>query len=182
MPFYQCPRCGGSNSYGQWEQRLNNNGNLSVRDNRGHQVGNVSGGFNVQNVRQQYCSSCVSVKMDLKFSAQDWKGLRTLVIAFGCFGALALAFQHFQDLSSKAIGSGYGSTIRQHAPTFYVVDLAISLLSLFAVYSVRRIRIRNQDKAFLRDRFYKPKPLPSAAKHYGLVIALIVIINAILVI
>ena len=78
MGYWQCPRCGGTSSYKQREQKFTNN--------------YETGGVNIRNTRETYCYSCMSVKMDYHLSKEDWKTIRwvasiiVLVLFIGAIG------------------------------------------------------------------------------------------------
>lgn len=68
MGYWQCPRCGGTSSYKQREQKFTNN--------------YETGGVGVRNTRETYCYSCMSVKMDYRLSPGDWKVIRWVASIF----------------------------------------------------------------------------------------------------
>ena len=161
MPYFQCPRCGGTDSFGQWEQRFNNQ-NVTYRDNHNRQVGTSNGGFGVSNVRQQYCRSCMSVKMDMKFTQKDFKVLGFVALLFfGIPMLISLATNIAVGVGSLSIGISLSSVqdtlARQSA--IYFLTVAISLgLGISLIVMLRKFWVRKEDKKFLQDRFYKPKP------------------------
>ena len=170
MPYFQCPRCGGTDSFGQWEQRFNNQ-NITYRDNQNRQVGTSNGGFGVSNVRQQYCRSCMSVKMDMKFTQKDFKILGIVALLFfGIPMLLSLATNIAVGLSGLSSGISFGSfkeTIAQLSLNYYLIASLLLLVGLLFITVYRKAWIRKEDKKFLGDRFYKPKPPRSKKFMYG---------------
>jgi len=160
MPYFQCPRCGGTDSFGQWEQRFNNQ-NITYRDNQNRQVGSSNGGFGVSNVRQQYCSACMSVKMDMKFTQKEVKtvGIAILILVgmSALYGLGIQIFLAFENFTSSVKSPSITTTIGQLGPTYYGISGAIFLFGCSAIQVYRKIWIRNQDKKFLQDRFHKPR-------------------------
>jgi hypothetical protein len=182
MPYYQCPRCGGNNSFGQWEQRFNNQ-NITYRDNQNRQVGSSNGGFGVSNVRQQYCSSCVSVKMDMKFTQSEIK-----FVAYGIIGFVVVttvlslgsvmisnAKDFFSNIDSRAINDSF----QQLGTVFYGISGTIFLIGMASILLYRKLWIRKQDQLFLKDRFHKPRAPKSFKFLSGWFFFLYVLTNAI---
>ena len=160
MPYFQCPRCGGTDSFGQWEQRFNSQ-NISYRDNHNRQVGTSNGGFGVSNVRQQYCRSCMSVKMDLKFTQKDFKILGIAILLFlGVSLILNLGGLIITGISALvwAISVSLPELSLPQDTSFFIFSSGFFLLGLLVVATYRKLWIRKEDKKFLRDRFYRPKP------------------------
>jgi hypothetical protein len=161
MPYFQCPRCGGTDSFGQWEQRFNSQ-NISYRDNQNRQVGTSNGGFGVSNVRQQYCRSCMSVKMDMKFTQKDFKILGIVALLFFGIPILLsvgtnLAIGIVGIFSAFSVGSIRESSA-QLSSTYYLISSLALIAGLVCITILRKSWIRKEDKKFLRDRFHKPKP------------------------
>jgi len=164
MPYYQCPRCGGTDSFGQWEQRFKNT-NVSYYDNQRHPVGSSNNGFGISNVRQQYCVNCVSVKMDLRLSADDLNFISNLFRGIG--NLISAIFEFVVRIISRTapyvlilILMGLLSlsieNVDRPLPTWYIpgnCGLGVALLLFIEIY--RKVRIRQEDKNFLRDRFNK---------------------------
>jgi len=164
MPYYQCPRCGGTDSFGQWEQRFKNT-NVSYYDNQRHPVGSSNNGFGISNVRQQYCVNCVSVKMDLRLSADDLNFISNLFRGIG--NLISAIFEFVVRIISRTapyvlilILMGLLSlsieNVDRPLPTWYIpgnCGLGVALLLFIEIY--RKVRIRQEDKNFLRDRFHK---------------------------
>jgi hypothetical protein len=182
MPFYQCPRCGGTDSYGQWEQRFNSP-DITYRDNQNRQVGSSNGGFGVSNVRQQYCQSCMSVKMDLKFSQQDLKVLGT-VAKFLIGGSLIyfIFVKVVQFLSGVKNGFYSDSLLgvtEKLSPLFYAVSGTSFLFGCIVLSLMRKVMISREDRKFLKDRFHKPKRQRSKKFFFTWYLVAFITINAI---
>jgi hypothetical protein len=186
MPYYQCPRCGGTDSFGQWEQRFKNT-NVSYYDNQRHPIGSSNNGFGVSNVRQQYCVNCVSVKMDLRLSADDlnfisnlFRGIGNLISAIFEFvvriisrSAPYLLIFVFIGLLSLTIES-----TERTLPSWYIpgtCGVGVALLIFIEIY--RKVRIRQEDKKFLRDRFHKIKPVANRTRLYFISVSLQILSN-----
>ena len=174
MPYYQCPRCGGTDSFGQWEQRFKNT-NVSYFDNRRHPIGSSDNGFGVSNVRQQYCVNCVSVKMDFKLSVDDinfvrnfFRGIGNLITAMFelIVRVISRAAPYF--LLSILFGILYLTieSVNRPLPKLYLVaNLFVSLTLFLFVEIYRKLRIRREDDKFLKDRFHKIQ-LPIRRKRF----------------
>ena len=164
MPRYQCPRCGGTDSFGQWEQRFKNT-NVSYFDNRRHPIGSSDNGFGVSNVRQQYCVNCVSVKMDFKLSVDDINFVRNLFRGVG--NLITAMFELIVRVISRAapyflLSILFGilyltiENVNRPLPKLYLVaNLFVSLTLFLFVEVYRKLRIRKEDEKFLKDRFHK---------------------------
>ena len=164
MPYYQCPRCGGTDSFGQWEQRFKNT-NVSYFDNRRHPIGSSDNGFGVSNVRQQYCVNCVSVKMDFKLSVDDINFVRNLFRGVG--NLITAMFELIVRVISRAapyflLSILFGilyltiENVNRPLPKLYLVaNLFVSLTLFLFVEVYRKLRIRKEDEKFLKDRFHK---------------------------
>lgn len=179
MPYFQCPRCGGTDTYGQWEQRFNSQ-NITYKNPQGRVVGSSDGGFGVSNVRQQYCSSCVSVKMDMKLTASDWKVIRLIGIGFFFFmiGSLIVTGLGSAMASIGSIGTTpIADNFQSAPPAYFIVNAAAIFLLVVGRKIYKNIWIRRQDKLFLRDRFYKPVPPKSAMKIYIWILLLLMAAN-----
>ena len=163
MPRYQCPRCGGTDSFGQWEQRFKNT-NVSYYDNRRHPIGSSDNGFGVSNVRQQYCVNCVSVKMDFTLTADDINFIRNLFRGIGnlisamielIVRVISRTAPYF--LLSILFGILYLTieSVNRPLPKLYLVaNLFVSLTLFLFVEIYRKLRIRREDNKFLKDRFH----------------------------
>lgn len=186
MPYYQCPRCGGTDSFGQWEQRFKNT-NVSYYDNQRHPVGSSNNGFGVSNVRQQYCVNCVSVKMDLRLSADDLNFISNLFRGIG--NLISAIFEFVVRLISRSapyllifvfiglLSLSIESTERP-LPNWYILGncgLGVALLVFIEIY--RKVRIRQEDKKFLRDRFHKIKPVANRKRLYFISVSLQILSN-----
>jgi hypothetical protein len=164
MPRYQCPRCGGTDSFGQWEQRFKN-ANVSYYDNRRHPIGTSDNGFGVSNVRQQYCVNCVSVKMDFTLTADDINFIRNLLRGFGnlisaLIGLIVRLVSRTAPyfLLSILFGVLYLTIegVNRPLPELYLAaNLFVSLTLFLFVEIYRKLRIRSEDNKFLKDRFHK---------------------------
>ncbi len=164
MPYYQCPRCGGTDSFGQWEQRLRNT-NVTYYDNQRHPVGSSNNGFGFSNVRQEYCVSCVSVKMDWKLSADDlnflsnlFRGIGNLITTMVKLAArIILRTAPYVLLLILIVPLSLGiQDVERPLPTWYIpANLSFSLFLLLLIEIYRKVKIRKQDNKFLRDRFHK---------------------------
>jgi len=164
MPRYQCPRCGGTDSFGQWEQRFKNT-NVSYYDNRRHPIGTSDNGFGVSNVRQQYCVNCVSVKMDFTLTADDINFIRNLLRGFGnlisaLIGLIVRLVSRTAPyfLLSILFGVLYLTIegVNRPLPELYLAaNLFVSLTLFLFVEIYRKLRIRSEDNKFLKDRFHK---------------------------
>ena len=174
MPYYQCPRCGGTDSFGQWEQRFKNT-NVSYFDNRRHRIGSSDNGFGVSNVRQQYCVNCVSVKMDFKLSVDDINFVRNLFRGIG--NLITAMFELIVRVISRAapyflLSILFGilyltiESVNRPLPKLYLVaNLFVSLTLFLFVEIYRKLRIRKEDNKFLKDRFHKIQ-LPIRRKRF----------------
>jgi len=164
MPRYQCPRCGGTDSFGQWEQRFKNT-NVSYYDNRRHPIGTSDNGFGVSNVRQQYCVNCVSVKMDFTLTADDINFIRIFLRGFGnlisaLIGLIVRLVSRTAPyfLLSILFGVLYLTIegVNRPLPELYLAaNLFVSLTLFLFVEIYRKLRIRSEDNKFLKDRFHK---------------------------
>ena len=161
MPYFQCPRCGGTDSYGQWEQRFTSQ-NITYRDNQNRQVGNSNGGFGVTNVRQQYCKSCVSVKMDMKFTQRDFKILGIVaLVAIGVPMIISLVTYlavSVGSLTSRVNSQSLANVFSGQDLAYYISSAAVFLVGSVGVAIYRKVWIKKEDKKFLNDRFYRPRP------------------------
>lgn len=188
MPYYQCPRCGGTDSYGQWEQRLENR-NVTYYDNLKQPVGKSNNGFAVSNVRQQYCVKCVSVKMDYRLSAEDLEFIRKLFTGIGktisAMFALAarLVFRTVPYvlvlilIVSLSLGI---QDIERPLPIWYLpANLSFSLVLLILIEIYRKVRIRKEDNKFLRDRFHKIQTPSTRRRLYFVFVCSQILINLI---
>lgn len=186
MPHYQCPRCGGTESFGQWEQRLNNR-SVTYYDNLKQPVGSSNNGFSVSNVRQQYCVSCVSVKMDFRLSAEDMifignllRGIVKLITA-----TVRMAFRLITRIAPYSlIAVLFGALflaiqdLDRQLPNWYVlvnVSVGVALYIFIEIY--RKFKIKKQDKMFLRDRFYDIKSSTSRKRSYWYAVIVLALIN-----
>lgn len=179
MPYFECPRCGGNDSFGQWEQRFSSQ-NISYRDNQNRQVGTSNGGFGVSNVRQQYCRSCMSVKMDLKFTQKDFKILGiAILLFFGVSLVLTLGGLIFTGISGLvlAISASLPELSYEQDASFFIYSSGFFLIGLLVIAISRKLWIRKEDKKFLRDRFYRPKPPRSKKLMFGWFTLLFVFAN-----
>ena len=186
MPYYQSPSCGGTDSFGQWEQRFKNT-NVSYYDNQRHPVGSSNNGFGVSNVRQQYCVNCVSVKMDLRLSADDlnfisnlFRGIGNLISAIFEFVVRIISRTAPYVLICILIGLLYltRENVERPLPTWYIpgnCGLGVALLIIIEIY--RKVRIRQEDKKFLRDRFHKIQPVVNSKRLYFLSVSLQILSN-----
>ena len=192
MPFYQCPRCGGTDSFGQWEQRFKNT-NVSYYDNQRHPIGSSDNGFGVSNVRQQYCVNCVSVKMDFKLSVDDINFIRNL---FSGLGKLITAmFELIVRVISRVVrvisrAAPYFllfvlfvilyltiENVNRPLPKLYLVsNLSVSLTLVLFVEISRKLRIRKEDNKFLKDRFHKIQ-LPIRRKRFYFISLLVLLVG-----
>lgn len=185
MPFYQCPRCRGTDSFGQWEQRFKNT-NVSYYDNQRHPIGSSDNGFGVSNVRQRYCVNCVSVKMDFKLSVDDIIFIRNL---FSGLGKLITAmFELIVRVISRA--TPYFllfilfvilyltiENVNRPLPKLYLVaNLSVSLTLFLFVEIYRKLRIRKEDNKFLEDRFHKIQ-LPIRRKRFYFISLLVLLVG-----
>jgi hypothetical protein len=183
MPRYQCPRCGGTDSFGQWEQRFKNT-NVSYYDNRRHPIGSSNNGFGVSNVRQQYCANCVSVKMDFILTGDDINFIRNLLRGIGnLISALIELIVRVISRSAPYIllsilfGILYLAieSVNRPLPKLYLVTNLFVSLSLFLfVETYRKMKIRKEDNKFLKDRYYKLQ-LPIRRKRIYFISVLILI-------
>ena len=177
MPYFQCPRCGGTDSYGQWEQRFTNQ-NITYRDNNNRQVGSSNGGFGVSNVRQQYCNSCVSVKMDMKFSKQDWRILGAVAKVLVALTLINLLFVGAIKLKDKLNFHSIESISIPNNGTYFLISFIAFCLGSASIFLFRKIWIKKEDKKFLDDRFYRPRPPRSKKFMFGWFILIFICINA----
>ena len=188
MPYYQCPRCGGTDSFGQWEQRLKNT-NVTYFDNQRHPVGSSNNGFGVSNVRQQYCVSCVSVKMDWKLSAEDLNFLSNLFRGIGNLisAMVKLAVRVIFHTAPYVlvliliVPLSLGiQDIERPLPTWYLpANLSFSLVLLILIEIYRKVRIRKEDNKFLRDRFHKIQTPSTRRRLYFVFLCSQILINLI---
>lgn len=174
MPRYQCPRCGGTDSFGQWEQRFKKT-NVSYYDNRRYPIGSSDNGFGVSNVRQQYCVNCVSVKMDFTLTADDINFIRNLLRGFG--NLISALIELIVRLISRTapyflLSILFGvlyltiESVNRPLPKLYLVaNLFVSLTLFLFVEIYRKLRIRIEDNKFLKDRFHKIQ-LPIKRKRF----------------
>ena len=180
MPYFQCPRCGGTDSFGQWEQRFNSQ-NISYRDNQNRQVGTSNGGFGVSNVRQQYCRSCMSVKMDMKFTQKDFKILGLVALLFFGIPVLINIGRNIAigagELSSGVSLGSIQEISSLQTTNYYIITSLLFIMGLALVAVLRKVSIRKEDKKFLRDRFYKPKRPRSKKFMYGWFIVVFLLSN-----
>ena len=180
MPYYQCPRCGGNDSYGQWEQRFHNQ-NITFRDNQNRQVGSSNGGFGVSNIRQQYCRSCMSVKMDLKFTTQDFKVVGVIALILVGLSSLTTLFaylgSYFNQISENPKQVSFIENFVQQPSIYYLASSSFLFLGIIGMYIFRKIWIKREDRKFLRDRFYKPRPPRSKKFQYGWLVGFYLVLN-----
>jgi len=184
MPYYQCPRCGGTDSFGQWEQRFKNT-NVSYYDNQRHPVGSSNNGFGVSNVRQQYCVNCVSVKMDFRLSADDlnfisnlFRGIGNLISAMAEFVVRIISRIAPYVLICILIGLLSLTVENIEHPTWYIpgnCGLGIALFVFIEIY--RKVRIRKEDNRFLRDRFHKIQTPVNRRRLYFIAVCTQIMIN-----
>ena len=186
MPYYQCPRCGGTDSFGQWEQRFKNT-NVSYYDNQKHPIGSSNNGFGVSNVRQQYCVNCVSVKMDFKLSADDlnfignlFRGIGNLISVMVNFVVRMLSRTVPYVLICVLLGllSLAMENTDRPLPPWYILGncgLGVALFVLIEIY--RKVRIRQEDKNFLRDRFHKIQAPVNRKRLYFISVSLQILSN-----
>jgi hypothetical protein len=188
MPYYQCPRCGGTDSFGQWEQRLKNT-NVTYFDNQRHPVGSSNNGFGVSNVRQQYCVSCVSVKMDWRLSAEDlnflsnlFRGIGNLISAMVKL-AVRVIFRTapYVLVLILIVPLSLGiQDMERPLPTWYLpANLSFSLVLLILIEIYRKARIRKEDNKFLRDRFHKIQTPFTRRRLYFVLVCSQILINLI---
>ena len=188
MPYYQCPRCGGTDSFGQWEQRLKNT-NVTYFDNQRHPVGSSNNGFGVSNVRQQYCVSCVSVKMDWRLSAEDlnflsnlFRGIGNLISAMVKL-AVRVIFRTapYVLVLILIVPLSLGiQDMERPLPTWYLpANLSFSLVLLILIEIYRKVRIRKEDNKFLRDRFHKIQTPSTRRRLYFVFVCSQILINLI---
>lgn len=187
MPRYQCPRCGGTDSFGQWEQRFKNT-NVSYFDNRRNPIGSSDNGFGVSNVRQQYCVSCVSVKMDFTLTADDLNFIRNLLRGIGnlisalielIVRVISRTAPYF--LLSILFGVLYLTieSVNRPLPKLYLVANQIVILTLFLFVEIyRKLRIRREDNKFLKDRFHKIQMPIKRKRIYFFSIMVLAVANA----
>jgi hypothetical protein len=185
MPYYQCPRCSGTDSFGQWEQRFKNT-NVSYFDNRRHPIGSSDNGFGVSNVRQQYCVNCVSVKMDFKLSVDDINFVRNLFRGIG--NLITAMFELIVRVISRAapyflLSILFGilyltiESVNRPLPKLYLVaNLFVSLTLFLFVEIYRKLRIRKEDNKFLKDRFHKIQ-LPIRRKRFYFISLLVLTVG-----
>ena len=188
MPHYQCPRCGGTDSYGQWEQRLENR-HVTYYDNLKQPVGKSNNGFGVSNVRQQYCVNCVSVKMDYRLSAEDLEFIRKLFTGIGkaISTIFILAVRVFFRTAPYVlvliliVSLNLGiQDMERPLPTWYLpANLSFSLVLLILIEIYRKGRIRKEDNKFLRDRFHKIQTPSTRMRLYFVFLCSQILINLI---
>jgi hypothetical protein len=143
-------------------------------------VGTSNGGFGVSNVRQQYCRSCMSVKMDLKFTQKDFKILGFAILLFvGVSLLLTLGGLIITGISALvwAISVSLQELSIPQDTSFFIYSSGFFLLGLLVVATYRKLWIRKEDKKFLRDRFYRPKPPRSKKLMFGWFTLLFVFAN-----
>jgi hypothetical protein len=186
MPYYECPLCGGTDSYGQWEQRFKNT-NVSYYDNQRHPIGSSNNGFGVSNVRQQYCVSCKTVKMDFKLSPDDINFVVNLLRGIGnLLSAIIVLVVRiiFRTAPYVLICILIGVLIltmfnvEPPPPTWYIPAFfgsGITLLLFIEIY--RKVRIRKEDNKFLKDRFHKIQAPVSRKRLYFIVLSVQILSN-----
>jgi hypothetical protein len=131
--------------------------------------------------------NCVSVKMDLRLSADDlnfisnlFKGIGNLISAIFEFvvrlisrSAPYLLIFVFIGLLSLSIES-----TERPLPNWYIpgnCGLGVTLLVFIEIY--RKVRIRQEDKKFLRDRFHKIQPIANRKRLYFISVSLQILSN-----
>jgi len=184
MPRYQCPRCGGTDSFGQWEQRFKSK-NVSYYDNGRHPIGSSDNGFGVSNVRQQYCKNCVSVKMDFTLTPDDINFIRNLLRGIGnlisqliemIVRVISRTAPYFLLTILFVVLYLTIEGVNRPLPKIYLVaNLFVSLTLFLFIEIYRKLRIRKEDNKFLNDRFYKIK-LPIRRKRFYFISSLMLII------
>lgn len=137
----------------------------------------------MSNVRQQYCQSCKSVKMDLKFSQQDLKILGTVakfliggsIVYFIIINAVLFLSGVKNELYSYTLSDVDGKL----SPVFYAVSGTSFLVGCIVLSLIRKAMISREDKKFLKDRFYKPNRQRSKKFFFTWYLVAFITINAI---
>jgi hypothetical protein len=134
-------------------------------------------------VRQQYCKSCMSVKMDLKFSQQDLKVLGTVtkfLIAGSLFYFIIIKVVLFlSGVKNGFYSDSLSGVTEKLTPLFYAVSGTSFLFGCIVLSLIRKAMISREDRKFLKDRFYKPKRQRSKKFFFMWYLVFFVITNAI---
>lgn len=134
-------------------------------------------------MRQQYCKSCMSVKMDLKFSQQDLKVLGTVtkfLIAGSLFYFIIIKVVLFlSGVKNGFYSDSLSGVTEKLTPLFYAVSGTSFLFGCIVLSLIRKAMISREDRKFLKDRFYKPKRQRSKKFFFMWYLVFFVITNAI---
>jgi len=123
----------------------------------------------------------MSVKMDMRFTQNDFKILGIVALLF--FGIpILLSLATNIAVGVSGLSSGVSLDAIQEVsslqnPNFYIISSLLLIIGLSLVALLRKVTIRKEDKKFLRDRFYKPKPPRSKKFFYGWFIVVYLVSN-----
>jgi hypothetical protein len=186
MAYYLCPRCGGTESFGQWEQNFRNT-STTVYDNYKQPIGSTNLGMGVSNIRQQYCVTCLSVKMDIRYSPEDLNNLVNLILGIGKMMVTIVSLTSrlilrtapflFIVILLELLFLNVENLDSQLSFWYLPVNLSVSLLMIFIVENNLRLKFKRGENRVSTIGFLKFKLSLGAKIFYSFAIIVQVLFN-----